>query len=448
MGKFSAEDLIPSEQVVIILTRGNYIKRMPVTSYRSQIRGGKGIMGMGTKEEDMIEHLVAANTHDDVYFFTDRGRIFHTKVYEIPAASRIAKGQAIVNILQISPEEKVTAMITLGSKDFEKYKFILLATSKGLVKKTEMRLYTKVRKTGILAIKLKNEDRLRWVKFTNGQSNVFQVSSKGQSIYYQESDIRPMGRTAAGVRGILLKGEDYVVSTDVILTGQEQTADALIVMEKGFGKRTPLPMFKTQIRGGMGLRAAQVTSRTGPIVGMRIVYGDDYDVILASSKGQMIRLPLGTIKKLQRDTQGVTLIRLNSGDKVTSVTVIRKDKTDKLADIPEEPKGPEEPFDNDEIKMTDDEQNIEDKIPDVKTKKSKKQTVKNESAASTSRVAEAGLPSWAKVHTDTWRQPDIFKPRKNIKVKNYQEEKIKKELPLTLPKSKEESETNYWGGKL
>lgn len=320
LGKFSAEDLIPQESVIIILTRGNYIKRMPVTSYRSQVRGGKGVMGMGTKEEDMIEHLVAASTHDDIYFFTDRGRIFHTKVYEIPAASRIAKGQAIVNILQISPEEKVTAMITLSSQDLGKYKYIMLATAKGQVKKTALSMYQKVRQTGILAIKLKDEDRLRWVKFTTGEDNIFQVSAKGQSIFYSEADLRPMGRTAAGVRGIHLKGDDYAVSCDVIGKTREKEADALIVTEKGFGKRTPLVDFKMQLRGGMGIRAAQVKPRTGAIIGMRIVYGDDYDVILASSKGQMIRMALKTIKRLQRDTQGVTLIRLNAGDKVTSVT--------------------------------------------------------------------------------------------------------------------------------
>jgi len=475
LGKFSAEDLIPSEQVIIILTRGNYIKRMPVSSYRSQIRGGKGVMGMGTKEEDMIEHLVAANTHNDIYFFTDRGRIFHTKVYEIPSASRIAKGQAIVNILQISPEEKVTAMITLSKKDLEKYKFILLATAKGLVKKTTLAMYSKVRQAGILAIKLRPEDRLRWVKVTTGDNNVFQVSAKGQSIFYSEADLRPMGRTAGGVRGILLRGEDYAVSCDVIASGEEQKADALIIMEKGFGKRSPLLMFKKQLRGGIGIRAAQVTQRTGPIVGMRIVYGQDYDVILASSKGQMIRLALSSIKKLQRDTQGVTLIRLNSGDKVTSVTVIRKDETDKLADVPEEPEPPEKPKDG-KIDVLPTARQISNRmrtksqtksklqIQNNKEKKSQKQSIKNKEPDAVSSEPEAvrqekGLPDWAKVHTDSWRQPDIFKPRKDIKVRNYKEGRAKSQpgnagknkLPLEDKPNdfnKKDEETNYWGGRL
>lgn len=324
LGKFSAEDLIPAEQVIILLTRGNYIKRMPVETYHSQIRGGKGVMGMETKEEDMIEHLVIANTHDDIYFFTDRGRIFHTKVYEIPQVSRIAKGSSVVNILQISPEEKVTAMITLTAKDLEKSKYILLATSKGLVKKTALSLYLKVRKTGMVAIKIRDDDRLRWVKLTSGEDLVFQVSALGQAILYHESDIRPTGRTAAGVRGILLKSNNYVVSTDILPPGFETKTDVLVVLEKGFGKRTSLKFFKIQLRGGLGMRVANVTNRTGPIVGMKLVVGQDYDLILASLKGQMIRTALSSVKILQRDTQGVTLMRLNSGDKVTSVTVISK----------------------------------------------------------------------------------------------------------------------------
>ncbi|MBM2821043.1 MAG: gyrA [Candidatus Berkelbacteria bacterium] len=478
LGKFSAEDLIPSEQVIIILTRGNYIKRMPVSSYRSQVRGGKGVMGMETKEEDMIEHLVAANTHDDMFFFTDRGRIFHTKVYEIPSASRIAKGQAIVNILQISPEEKVTAMITLTREELERFKYILLATSKGLVKKSALNLYSKVRKTGILAIKLKNDDRLRWVKFTTGDDNIFQVSAKGQSIFYRETDIRPMGRTAAGVRGIHLKGEDYAVSCDVIATGKENEADALIVMEKGFGKRTPLVNFKMQLRGGMGIRAAQVTPRTGEIIGMRIVYGIEYDVILASSKGQMIRMAIGTIKRLQRDTQGVTLIRLNKGDKVTSVTVIKKDKGDKLIDVPEEPKGPIDDSENKSeptgdlvtkveekslepkegiLKEESDNENISEKIAQKPAEKKLSQSsiAKKENQPEIEKeetLIEGKLPDWAKVHTDTWRQPDIFKLKKDIKVHDYKEKNNGLPLKDSVEKdlSSEDSakeETNYWGKK-
>jgi len=314
-------------------------------------------------------------------------------------------------------------------------------------------MYQKVRKTGILAIKLKENDYLRWVKFTTGNDNIFQVSAKGQSIFYREADIRPMGRTASGVRGIYLKGDDYAVSCDVIAAGREKEADALIIMEKGLGKRTPLSQFKMQLRGGMGIRAAQVKPRTGTIVGMRIVYGEDYDVILASSKGQMIRTALKTIKRLGRDTQGVTLIRLNPGDKVTSVTVISKDKTDKLADIPEDIVEPK--IDDQKAAPTG---GKKDNQADVK-KASKKpptpvgQEVEKKKLEENAQVeqpktekTESQIPDWAKVHTDTWRQPDIFKPRKEIKVHNYQN---KKELPLKEPpKPPKNEEENYWGGRL
>jgi DNA gyrase subunit A len=451
LGKFSAEDLIPSEQVIIILTRGNYIKRMPVSAYKSQVRGGKGVMGMETREEDMIEHLIVANTHDDIYFFTDRGRVFHTKVYEIPSASRIAKGQAIVNILQISPDEKVTSLICMSQKDMEKYKFIMMATNKGLVKKTTLAMYSKVRKTGILAMKLKGDDRLRWVKFTKGNSKIFQVSARGQSILYEETDIRAMGRTAAGVRGINLRANDYVVSTDVVSPEREADADALIVLEKGLGKRTPLPQFKTQLRGGMGLRAAAVTERTGPIVGMRLVYGEAYDVILASSKGQLIRMSLASVKKLQRDTQGVRLIKLNTGDKVTSVTVIKKDISDKL-NLPDEPKGVD---DNDSPvvlpvvdvpeKLAED---VETKIEKVSEKpkapkdvSKKKVLLKKEQPKET----KEDIPEWAKAHADSWRQPGIFKPRQDIKINDYSTSRDNKDDDLPNLFSKKPSEPNYWG---
>ncbi|MCL5407636.1 MAG: DNA gyrase subunit A [Patescibacteria group bacterium] len=434
LGRFSAEDLIPSEQVIILLTRGNYIKRMPVSAYRSQVRGGKGVMGMETKEEDMIEHLVVANTHDDIYFFTDRGRIFHTKVYELPAVSRISKGQAIVNLLQISPEEKVTAMITVSPKEIEKYKYILLATSKGNVKKTALELYSKVRKTGIVAIKLKSDDRLRWVKLTTGNDMIFQVSAKGQSILYKESDIRSMGRTAAGVRGIQLRANDYAVATDVLPPGMEEKYDALIVLEKGFGKRTPLSFFKTQLRGGMGMRVANVTDRTGMIVGMRLTQGDDSDLILASSKGQMIRIALASVKKLQRDTQGVILVRMGAGDKVTSVTIMSKDKEEKL--------NQPEPESKEEVETIVEEAKVEEKIEEAEEKLEE--------------AAEPGsIPEWAKAHRDERRVVEKVETEtpKNIKVHDYKEEKkeIKKdkpEEPVLPKKSSKNDEANYWGKRL
>ncbi|HLB95769.1 MAG TPA: DNA gyrase subunit A [Patescibacteria group bacterium] len=427
LGKFSAEDLIPSEQVIILLTRGNYIKRMPDSAYRSQVRGGKGVIGMETKEEDMIEHLVIANTHDDIFFFTDRGRIFHTKVYEIASVSRLSKGQAIVNILQISPEEKVTAMITISQKDKEKYQYFVLATARGLVKKTDLKLYAKVRQTGILAIKLKSDDRLRWVKATTGQDSVFQVSAKGQSILYHEGDIRPMGRTAAGVRGILLKGEDYVVATDVLQPEQVSEADALIVLEKGFGKRTPLKFFKTQLRGGMGMRAASVTPRTGEIVGMRLTFGKDYDLILASQKGQMIRMALSSVKKLQRDTQGVIVVRLNKGDKVTSVTVISKGEDDQSDNL-----------------LTPTSASTTTPAPKIDTDVE----VKPQAAGKSEKPKTEGqLPDWAKAHRDALLKPKkLTKPKMEIMPTGKDKESTQEEKS-SKPK-KDSDEPNYWGGRL
>jgi len=441
LNKFSAEDLIPAEQVIILLTRGNYVKRMPVSSYRSQVRGGKGVMGMETKEEDMIEHLVVANTHDDIYFFSDCGRIFHTKVYEIPQVSRLSKGQAIVNILQISPEEKVTAMMTISQKERDIYKYILMATFKGLVKKTALSLYSKVRKTGMVALKLKGDDRLRWVKFTTGNDNVFQVSAKGQAILYKESDIRSVGRTAAGVRGILLKGDDHVVGTDVLPCGAEAKNDVLVILEKGFGKRTPLSLFKFQLRGGMGMRVANVTERTGPIVGMRLTSGDDYDLILASLKGQMIRMALSSVKKLQRDTQGVIVLRFASGDRVTSVTVVKK---------------------NQEEKLTASSKSEGEKLPGISPTKTDETLDENPTEPSD----KSSIPDWAVAHRDSWREPSVVK-KDNIKINDYKEDKkeIKGEkkrgesiktpisskptqrgISIRPPKSPEEP--NYWGGKL
>lgn len=429
IGKFSAEDLIPSEQVIIILTKGNYIKRMPVSSYRNQTRGGKGIMGMETKEEDMIEHLVIANTHDDIYFFTDRGRIFHTKVYEVPQVSRLSKGQAIVNILQISPEEKVTAMITLSSKETEKYKYVLFATTKGLVKRSDLKFYSKVRKTGILALKLKSDDRLRWVKFTSGTDNIFQVTAKGQSIFYKETDIRPMGRTASGVRGIYLKKDDYVVSTDILSPGMEKKTDVLVVLEKGFGKRTPLSYFKPQLRGGMGIRAANVTERTGKIIGMRLVMGEDFDLILASYKGQIIRMSLSSVKELQRDTQGVIVIRLSHGDRVTSVTVIGKDKDEKLLPVEvEENKGPiKEDLLGNELSQEGNKDSL-----------SAKENVEDEPAEEPE-SDDGSIPDWAKVNHDSGDKTKISKPKK------VEPKEVKNNLPKTENST---NEPNYWGKKL
>ncbi len=334
IGKFTAEDLIPDEQVIVTLTTGGYIKRLPVDTYRSQVRGGKGVTGMTTKEEDAVEHLLCVSTHDDVMFFTNQGRLFRTKVYEIPASGRQAKGVALVNIIQLAPNEKVTTLLMVKKNALDESKYFFMATQKGVVKKTQVLAYKNVRKSGIIAIKLNKADELKWVKLTEGDSVIVQVSSKGQAICYPETDVRAMGRSAAGVRGINLRPGDFVMGVDVVekalspftdYAPKSGFPDMLVVLENGYGKRTMLKHFHLQKRGGVGIKAANCTTKTGNLIGMHIIHDDLGDVVLASRNGQVIRMKLSTIKRLGRDTQGVTLMRLTD-DRVSSVTIIRPEE--------------------------------------------------------------------------------------------------------------------------
>ena len=322
LGSFSAEDLIPNETVLVMLTKSNYIKRVPVDTYKKQGRGGKGIVGMTTKDEDVVEHLSLANTHDDIMFFTDRGRVFTTKVYNLPSVSRQSKGQAIVNVLQISPEEKVTAIITLGKLGVADNKYLFMATEKGIVKKTALDAYRNIRKTGIIAMGLKGDDKLRWVKMTSGTDRIILVSRRGQGILFEESQARPMGRSASGVRGIKLREGDALVALDVV---KNDASSLLTVLQNGFGKRTRIKNhFKPQNRGGMGIRASKTSQKTGNVVEAMIIEGDDGELVLVSREGQTIRIKLKSAKPLGRDTQGVTLMRLKKDDKVASVTLVRE----------------------------------------------------------------------------------------------------------------------------
>ena len=331
LGQFSAEDLIPDEQVIVALTHSNYIKRQEIDTYRKQTRGGVGVIGMTTKEEDIIDHLICCSTHDDIYFFSNKGRVFKSKVYELPSTSRQAKGTPIVNIIQILQDEKITAVLTFGKNDMKKKKFFIMGTTSGQIKKTEIEKYDNIRKTGIIAVGLKGNDELKWVKVSSGNDTIVEVSQKGQAICYLETDVRPMGRSASGVTGMKLRAKDEVMSMDVVpeiespfTPGREtqKGPDMLIVLENGFGKRTMLRNFHLQKRGGMGIRAANCTPKTGDIIGMHITYSDQGDVVLASRKGQFIRMELMKIKRLGRDTQGVTLMKLKENDKVSSVALI------------------------------------------------------------------------------------------------------------------------------
>lgn len=325
IGNFSDEDLIPDEEVIITLTKGNYIKRIPANTYASQGRGGKGKMGMTTKEEDVVEHLVHANSHNTILFFTSAGRVFKLKAYELPPASRVAKGASIMNVLNLSPDEKVTALVGLTKDDPTQYLF--MATRGGTIKKTALKDFANIRTNGIVAIKLDQGDELRWVKKTTGKDEVIISTAMAQAIRFKETDVRPMGRATRGVRGIRLRSEDSVVGVDVIGSTE---AVMLVVMKNGYGKRTSSSQFTTHNRGGVGIRAGVVTKKTGKALDVRITNNDNADVLLISKQGQVIRLHLKAIPKIGRSTQGVRIMRLNENDEIASVAVLEE-----VADIAE-----------------------------------------------------------------------------------------------------------------
>jgi len=319
--EFKQEDLIPNEEAIITLSQDGYIKRMNPSVYKVQRRGGKGVIGATTKEGDIIEQVTSVMTHDNMMFFTDTGKVFQTKAYEIPESSRIAKGQAIVNFLQIAPEEKITAMIPYNKDDG--YKFFFMTTRSGVVKKSKIEEFDNVRRSGLIAIGLEKGDTLNWVKPTTGTDEITISTASGQAIRFKESDVRPMGRGAAGVRGIKLKGSDLVVGMDAVLKGQKGN-QLLIITENGYGKRTDLKFYKIQKRGGSGIRTASVTSKTGKLIGANIVNVDDIegDLLVTSQQGQIIRIPLKSISVLGRATQGVRVMKPQSGDRVAASAVL------------------------------------------------------------------------------------------------------------------------------
>lgn len=320
LGKFSDEELIPEEESVILLTSENYIKRTLVSDYRRQNRGGKGKRGMTTKEEDIIDQVIQANSHDYLAFFTNKGRVFRLKAYEVPAASLTAKGVAAVNLLQLQPEEKITAIIK-HEKDADDSGYLFMTTKKGTVKKTPLKDYANVRSSGLIAIKLDEGDELRWVAKTDGSNDMIISTSAGQAIRFNEKDCRPMGRSARGVRGVRLRPNDTVVGMDVV-TNDDQTL--LVVSEKGFGKRTKVANFPSHKRGGVGIKVAVVTAKTGPIISVHTISPGVSEALLVSQNGQTIRLSLDDIKLLGRTTQGVTIMRLTDGDAVSSIGLMEE----------------------------------------------------------------------------------------------------------------------------
>ncbi len=313
------EDLVPQEEAMITVSAGGYIKRLPPDTFASQKRGGKGLIGSNVSEEDFLTQFFTANTHDQILFFTDRGRVFQTRVYEIPAASRTAKGRAIHNFLEIPADEKVSAIVTYSEKKTEA-KFLVLATRDGLIKKTPLEDFKNIRRTGIIAISLKKGDALKWAKLTGGADEILMTTEGGQSIRFKESQARPMGRTAAGVRGMKLKKEDKVAGFDIIKKDAKQ-ALLLVVMGNGFGKLTPLSEYKVQNRGGSGIKTANVTAKTGKLISGHAVLGEE-DLFALSQKGQVIRTELKSVRKTGRAAQGVRIMDLNSGDKLAAVAIL------------------------------------------------------------------------------------------------------------------------------
>jgi DNA gyrase subunit A len=322
LGKLGDEDLIPDEQVVVTLTNANYVKRSPVGEYRRQNRGGKGKRGMATREEDVIEHVVNASTHDFLLFFTNKGRVFRLKTYEVPAASLSAKGIALVNLLQLQPEETVSAVINVSKQTDGN---MLMCTVRGVVKKTPFEQYKNVRSSGLIAINLDDGDELKWIRMTTGDDEVVISTQQGQAIRFHERDVRPMGRVARGVRGIRLRAGDAVIGMDIVEAG----SSIFVISEQGYGKRTKIAQFTAHARGGVGIRSAVVNNKTGRLVGVKTLSGNDsQEVIIISQQGQTIRLGLKDTPELGRATQGVRIMRLNEGDRVVSLALVDKQPVD------------------------------------------------------------------------------------------------------------------------
>ena len=318
LGKMSDEDLIADEQVAVTLTAANYIKRSPLAEYKRQGRGGKGRRGMATREEDVIEHVVSASTHDFLLFFTNKGRVFRLKAYEVPAVGLNAKGIAIVNLLQLQPEETVTSVINVSKTNNAAN--LIMCTVRGVVKKTPFEQYQNVRQSGLIAINLDDGDELKWIRMTTGDNEVVISTSLGQAIRFHEKGARPMGRVSRGVRGIRLRPGDRVIGMDIV----EEGSDIFVISKYGYGKRTKVAQFTPHARGGVGIRSAVVNDKTGELIGVKTLVGDEQEVIIISQQGQTIRLGLNDIPALGRATQGVRIMRLNDGDEVVSLALVDK----------------------------------------------------------------------------------------------------------------------------
>lgn len=315
------EDLIPQEDVIITITHTGYIKRLPVTTYRSQRRGGKGVIGMDTKDTDFVEHLFVTNTHDYLMFFTDKGKVYRLKAYEIPDLSRTARGTPIINLIQIEQGETVNAVIPV--KDFEAGRYLFFTTKKGIVKKTPLDDYSNIRKVGLIAILLREDDELIGVKLTDGNREVMMGTKQGMSIRFLEKDVRSMGRSSTGVKGIQLDPDDHVIDMDVVSDDQE----VLIVTSKGYGKRTPISEYRSQTRGGKGIKTINVTAKNGPVVGLKVVVVED-DLMVITAQGTIIRTSISGISSMGRYAQGVRIINIREDDEVATLARVEKNEED------------------------------------------------------------------------------------------------------------------------
>jgi DNA gyrase subunit A len=337
LGKMSDEDLIADEQVAVTLTAANYIKRSSLAEYKRQGRGGKGRRGMVTREEDVIEHVVNASTHDFLLFFTNKGRVFRMKTYEVPAVGLNAKGIALVNLLQLQPEETVSSVINVSKTNNAAN--LIMCTVRGVVKKTPFEQYQNVRTSGLIAINLDDGDELKWIRMTTGENEVVISTSLGQAIRFHEKGARPMGRVSRGVRGIRLRPDDHVIGMDIV----EEGSDIFVISKYGYGKRTKVAQFTPHARGGVGIRSAIVNNKTGELISVKTLTNQEQEVIIISQQGQTIRLGLKNIPALGRATQGVRIMRLNDGDEVVSLALVDKTVEEELEDGEEDAEKPPKP---------------------------------------------------------------------------------------------------------
>lgn len=345
VGELSEADLVADEEVLVTLTKSGYIKRLPPTTYRSQNRGGRGVAGMSLKDEDVISHIVACRTHDDILFFTNKGRVFALKVFEIGESSRQAKGQAIVNLIQVEQGERVTAVLTqtqegkIGSGDDAKdanKQFLFMATNRGTVKKTAISEYKNIRKSGLTAIRLLGDDELAWVKPTSGSDHIVMVTRGGKSIRFAENDVSTTGRATVGVRGIRLSAGDECIGMDVVSSTAKETA-VLVVSEHGYGKKSAIDQYPLQGRGGLGVISFRINDKTGKLTVVRLIEaGETADILLTSVQGVVIREPLADIPTLSRQTSGVKMIRLGEGDRVAALAYLPEEQLDPATTLPTE----------------------------------------------------------------------------------------------------------------